>query len=163
MTVTTWKSVEKEINWSSILLIVTGISLGLTLYQTGAAEWMANLLLSSIVTTRPFLMILFVVLMVSALKIFLSSNTVTATIVIPIMITLATTISIHPLSITIPAAITTSMAFILVTSTPTNVIPYSAGYFSIRDMALSGIIITIIAAPLVSAAILTVGYITGLY
>jgi sodium-dependent dicarboxylate transporter 2/3/5 len=160
---TAWKTVEEEISWNSILLIVSGISLGMVLYQTGAAEWLATLFLRSVAGVHPFLMVLLVVLIVSFLKIFLSSNTVTATIIIPIMITLSTALGIDTLSITVPAALTTSMAFILVTSTPTNVIPYSAGYFSIRDMAISGTVMTLVAAPIVAATIFVIGTLTGLY
>ncbi len=160
---TKWKTVEEEISWSSILLIVAGISLGLVLYRTGAAEWLATLFLGGVGGLSPFPMVLLVVLAVSFLKIFLSSNTVTATIIIPIMITLSTALGVDTLSITIPAALTTSMAFILVTSTPTNVIPYSAGYFSIRDMAVSGTVMTLVASPIVAGTIFLVGRFTGLY
>jgi sodium-dependent dicarboxylate transporter 2/3/5 len=104
-----------------------------------------------------------VILIISFLKIFLSSNTVTATIIIPIMISLAAATGIDTLAITIPAALTTSMAFILVTSTPTNVIPYSAGYFSIKDMALAGSVLTIITSLVVAATIYVIGGLTGLY
>ena len=97
------------------------------------------------------------------MKIFLSSNTVTATIIIPIMISLSTALGVDALSVTVPAALTTSMAFILVTSTPTNVIPYSAGYFSIKDMVIAGTVMTLIAAPIVAGTIYLVGRITGLY
>lgn len=158
-----WKHVEEEISWSSILLIVSGISLGMMLYQTGAAEWLAVLFLGGLGPLHPFLQVLLVVLIVSFIKIFLSSNTVTATIIIPIMITLSVALGIDTLSITVPAALTTSMAFILVTSTPTNVIPYTAGYFSIRDMAVSGVVMTLVAAPIVGATIYVVGLVTGLY
>jgi len=158
-----WKEVEEEISWSSILLIVSGISLGMMLYRSGAAQWLAVAFLGGIGSVGPFVQVFLVVLIVSFLKIFLSSNTVTATIIIPIMITLAASTGIAPLSITIPAALTTSMAFILVTSTPTNVIPYSAGYFSIRDMALAGTVMTLVAAPIVAAVIFVVGLFTGLY
>ena len=158
-----WKQVEEEISWSSILLIVSGISLGMMLYRSGAAEWLAVLFLGGIGPLHPFLRVILVVIIISFLKIFLSSNTVTATIIIPIMITLSTAMGIDTLSITIPAALTTSMAFILVTSTPTNVIPYSAGYFSIRDMALSGVVMTLVAAPIVATTIYVIGLITGLY
>ena len=160
---TTWKTVEEEISWNSILLIVSGISLGMVLYQTGAAEWMALLSLGGIGGVHPFVMVLLVVLIVSFIKIFLSSNTVTATIIIPIMITLSTITGVDVLSITIPAAITTSMAFILVTSSPTNVIPYSSGYFTIRDMAISGTVMTLVAAPIVAATIFVIGKVTGIY
>jgi sodium-dependent dicarboxylate transporter 2/3/5 len=158
-----WKHVEEEISWSSILLIVSGISLGMMLYQTGAAEWLAVLFLGGMGGMNPFLQVLLVVLIVSFIKIFLSSNTVTATIIIPIMITLSAALGIDTLSITVPAALTTSMAFILVTSTPTNVIPYTAGYFSIRDMAVSGVVMTLVAAPIVGATIYVIGLLTGLY
>lgn len=160
---TPWKTVEEEINWSSILLIVSGISLGLTLYKSGGAEWLASFFLSGIGNAPPFLMVLLVVLIVSFLKIFLSSNTVTATIIIPIMVTLSTALGVDTLSITVPAALTASMAFILVTSTPTNVIPYTAGYFSIRDMAVAGTVMTLVAAPIVALTIFLVGRLTGLY
>ncbi|TVR03181.1 MAG: DASS family sodium-coupled anion symporter [Spirochaetaceae bacterium] len=160
---TTWEKVEKEISWSSILLIVSGISLGMVLYQTGAAEWLAIAMLGGVGGLHPFLLVLLVVLIVEFLKVFLSSNTVTATIVIPIMITLAANLGIDALSITMPAALSTSMAFILVTSTPTNVIPYTAGYFSIRDMAVAGLVMTLIAAPIVAATIFIIGGFTGLY
>jgi sodium-dependent dicarboxylate transporter 2/3/5 len=43
-----------------------------------------------------------------------------------------------------PVAIATSLAFLLVTSSPTNVIPYASGYFSIRDFAKAGIPLTLV-------------------
>jgi solute carrier family 13 (sodium-dependent dicarboxylate transporter), member 2/3/5 len=160
---TPWKKVESEINWSGILLVLTGISLGMMLYQTGAANWLSVLLLGGIGAFHPALQVFFVVLLVSFLKIAFSSNTVTATIIIPIMIALAQNVGIPPLTIAMPAALTASMAFILVTSSPTNVIPYSAGYFSIRDMAVAGVFITVIASVIVSLVIFGVGSLTGLY
>ncbi len=158
-----WVEVEKEISWSSILLIVTGISIGMMLYETGAAGWLAVVFLGGIGGIHPFMQVFLVVLIISFLKIAFSSNTVTATIIIPIMITLAQNLGIDPLSISIPAALTTSMAFILVTSTPTNVIPYSAGYFSIKDMAVAGVFMTVIASIIVAGTIFVIGSFTGLY
>ena len=160
---TAWKTVEEDISWSSILLIVAGISLGMALYQTGAAEWLALLTLGGIGNMPAVALVLLVVLIVSFIKIFLSSNTVTATIIIPIMITLAAAVGVDILSVAVPAALTSSMAFILVTSTPTNVIPYTAGYFSIKDMAISGTVMTLVAAPIVAVTIFVVGTLTGLY
>jgi sodium-dependent dicarboxylate transporter 2/3/5 len=160
---TPWKKVEHEISWSGILLVITGISIGMMLYRSGAAEWLSVLLLGGIGGIHPLLQVFLVVLIISFLKIAFSSNTVTATIVIPIMIALAGILGIDTLSIAIPAALTTSMAFILVTSSPTNVIPYSAGYFTIKDMAVAGVAITIVASVIVSVVIFLVGSMRGLY
>ena len=158
-----WKTVEKEVSWSGILLVVSGISIGMMLYRTGAANWLSVVFLGGIGGMSALMQVFLVILIVSFLKIAFSSNSVTATIIIPIMIALAVNIGVEPLSITMPAALTASMAFILVTSSPTNVIPYSAGYFSIRDMAMAGLAMTVAASLLVSGTIYFIGSFTGLY
>jgi sodium-dependent dicarboxylate transporter 2/3/5 len=158
-----WKDIEKDISWNGIILIVTGISIGMMLYKTGAAGWLSFVLLGGIGSFSPLLRVGAIVLIVMILKIALSSNSVTATIVIPIMIALAENLGLDPLSIALPASITASLAFILVTSSPTNVIPYSAGYFSIRDFAKSGIIMTLVTTLIVSLVIYVVGRASGLY
>lgn len=158
-----WKEIEEDISWSGIILVVTGISIGMMLYQTGAAGWLSFVLLGGIGEFSPLFRVGAIVLIVMILKIALSSNSVTATIVIPIMIALADNLGLDPLSIALPASITASLAFILVTSSPTNVIPYSAGFFSIRDFAKSGIIMTLFTTFIVSLVIFVVGKASGLY
>lgn len=158
-----WKEIEEDVSWSGIILVVTGISIGMMLYQTGAAGWLSFVLLGGIGSLSPLLRVGAIVLIVMILKIALSSNSVTATIVIPIMIALADNLGLDALAITLPASITASLAFILVTSSPTNVIPYSAGFFSIRDFAKSGIIMTLFTTVIVSVVIFVVGSMTGLY
>ena len=49
------------------------------------------------------------------------------------------------------------MAFIMVTSSPTNVIPYSSGYFSIKDFAKVGILMTIVAIFCVTLSVSVFG------
>ena len=158
-----WKEIERDISWSSILLIVTGLAVGMALYTSGAAEWLALALLGGIGAVNPFVQVFSVVIIVSLLKVAFSSNTVTATIIIPILIALAVNLGITPLAIVIPAGLTSSMAFILVTSTPTNVIPYSAGYFTIRDMAVAGTVFTLVSSAVVSVSIFIIGRLAGLY
>lgn len=158
-----WKEIQSDISWNGIILVVAGISLGMSLYNSGAAKWISVVLLGGIDSFQPFIQILAIILIVAMLKIVLSSNTVTGTIIIPIMIALAQSLGLSALAITLPAAITASLAFILVTSTPTNVIPYSAGYFSIKDMAKAGVVMTIVSSVIVATVILVVGRITNLY
>ena len=158
-----WKTIEPEISWSGIILVLSGVSLGMVLYSSGAAKWISLITLGGIGNLNAFLMILIVIIGVSFLKIALSSNTVTATIVIPIIIELSQIMDISALAVTLPAALTSSLAFILVTSSPTNVIPYSAGYFSIKDYAKGGVGITLISSVLVALVVLVVGTLSGLY
>ncbi len=158
-----WKEIEPDISWSGIILVVSGISLGMMLYNSGAAMWLSVVLLGQIGGIHPFIQIFAIVFIVSLLKIAFSSNTVTATIIIPIIIALAQSLGLDPLSITLPAALTSSLAFILVTSTPTNVIPYSAGYFSIKDMAKAGAVLTVISSVIIAATIYVIGILTHIY
>jgi sodium-dependent dicarboxylate transporter 2/3/5 len=163
MTSIPWKEIQEDVSWSSIILVVSGVSLGLMVYQTGAALWVSTALLGGIGDIPTIVRIFAIVLIVSMMKIIFSSNTVTGTIIIPIMIALAESLGLDPLGITMPAAITASLAFILVTSTPTNVIPYSAGYFSIKDMAKAGVVLTIISSVILMVSLFFIGTMTGLY
>jgi solute carrier family 13 (sodium-dependent dicarboxylate transporter), member 2/3/5 len=158
-----WKKIERAMSWSSIILVVSGISIGMMLYTSGAAGWLSAVLLGRLGGLHPFLLVFLVVLIVAILKIAFSSNTVTATIIIPIIIALSQELGISTLAIALPAALTSSLAFILVTSTPTNVIPYSAGYFSILDMAKSGIAMTVASSVIVSLVIYVIGTMSNLY
>ena len=157
-----WKDIESDINWSGIILVLAGISLGMTLHTTQAARWLSASLLGGIGKLGPFPSILVVILLVSLLKIVFSSNSVTASIVVPLMIGLAQGLNASVLRLVLPAAITSSLGLILVTSAPTNVIPYTAGYFSIADMAKAGVILTVIAAAIVAVAIYLVGNLFGM-
>ncbi len=158
-----WKEIEPKISWSGIILIVSGISLGMMLYTSGAARWLSVVLLSGIGTLPTFMMVFVIVFIISLLKIIFSSNTVTATIIIPIMIELAVSLGLPVLSIALPASLVASLAFILVTSSPTNVIPYSAGYFSIADFAKSGLLMTLFGSIILSGVVFLLGSITGIY
>ena len=77
---------RQEISWNGIILTVTGIALGMVIYQSGAAEWLAVILLGRIVALPPLLLIFALIFLISLLKVGLSSNTVTATVIVPIVI-----------------------------------------------------------------------------
>lgn len=158
----TWKEAENDISWGGIILIVTGLALGMAIYKTGAAEWIAWISFRAIGSLHPAMIIFVIVLGVSLLKVMFSSNTVTGIIVVPLLIALAGSLNLDPALLAIPAGITSSLAFILVTSTPTNVIPYSAGYFTIGDMVKAGIFMTIASSLAVTLSVYGMGSLLGI-
>jgi sodium-dependent dicarboxylate transporter 2/3/5 len=149
--VLSWKEAEAHVEWGGVMMIVAGLSLGLVVFDSGAARWLAWVLLGQITSVPDVLRPFVIVLAVAGLHMLFSSNTVTATIIIPILVALATDLHLDPWMTVAPAAFTSSLAFILVSEGPTTIIPYSAGYFSIRDMAKAGIVMTIAAAACVAA------------
>lgn len=161
--VMSWKEAERDISWDSIILIVGGVSLGMAIYDTGAARWLAWILLGPASQINPILRVGAISLIVAILHIAFSSNSVTGVIIIPLVITLTKDLGGNPWTLVAPAAFTMSLAFILVTETPTNVIPYSTGYFTIKEFAKVGVIMTVAAAICVMLTVTVIGNLTGIY
>ena len=151
--VISWKEAEREIEWGGLMLIVAGLSLGLVVFQTGAARWLAWVLLGQITLVPQLLQPFVIVMAVAALHLLFSSNTVTASIIVPILVALANDLGLNVWATVAPAAFTSSLAFILVSEGPTTIIPYSSGYFSIRDMARAGVAMTVAAAACVALSV----------
>jgi sodium-dependent dicarboxylate transporter 2/3/5 len=149
--VLTWKQAEAQVDWGGLMMIVAGLSLGLAVFDSGAARWLAWVLLGQITSVPEALRPFVIVLAVAGLHLLFSSNTVTASIIIPILVALATDLHLDPWTTVAPAAFTSSLAFVLVSEGPTTIIPYSSGYFSIGDMAKAGIWMTLAAAACVAA------------
>jgi phosphate-selective porin len=149
--VLSWKQAEAGVEWGGVMLIVAGLSLGLVLFESGAARWLAWVLLGHLTAVPDALRPFVIVLAVAGLHMLFSSNTVTATIIIPILVALAADLRLDPWATVAPAAFTSSLAFILVSEGPTTIIPYASGYFSIRDMAKAGVVMTVAAAACVTA------------
>ena len=161
ISVLSWQQAQQDVDWGGVLLIVAGLSLGLMVFDTGAARWIARVLLGDIGLVPTVMQPLVIVLGVAMLHLLFSSNTVMGSVIMPIMIALGQDLGIDPWTIAAPAAFTSSLAFILVTESPTNVIPYAAGYFSIRDMAKVGVLMTLAAAVCVTTSFILVGLVVS--
>lgn len=157
-----WKDAQKEIDWGGLMLIAGGIAAGMMLAKTGAARYAAWGMLSGMGSLHPIARVALIILVVETLKIFFSSNSVTGAVVMPLIIMLALDLGMNPWVIAGPAGIATSMAFMMVTSSPTNVIPYSSGYFSIPDFAKVGIFMTAGAITCVTIAVAIFGRFAGM-
>ena len=161
--VMTMKEAEESIPWNAVLLVMASMGLGLMMYETGAARWLAWVLLGEVGGIHPVGRIALVVTAMMFLKVFLASNTVTGIIAIPLLITLATDLGISPWMLVAPAAFTSSLGMVIITQSPTNVIPYSYGFFTVRDFLKSGVIMSVIVIVLLTLVISLVGPLTGMY
>lgn len=121
------------IDWGSLLLFGSGLSLGNILFQTGLAELFASQLSGLSGYLSPiFILLLFILGTIFFTEI--ASNTASANIIIPIMIAFSQKTS---LSIPITAfamAIACNSAFMLPVATPPNVIVY--GTQKVRKIAM---------------------------
>lgn len=147
-----WKKTVGSLSWDSIMLICSGVLIGDLLYQCGLAEIMADMFfVPGLLQKGVFATSAYIVLTVSALKIMFSSNTVTGVVLVPIMIMLAGKVGMSPWQMVAPCIFSSALSLIVITSSPVNVIPYSAKYFTPGDMLKYGIPMTLISAAVVGA------------
>lgn len=129
-------------SWEVLWLVAGGISLGLSLEDTGLAAWIIDLINWS--SFSPFMLLLLFCLVGLAVA-NLISNTVSATILIPLVIGLALTgaagdgFNLAISVVTIGIIVSYSMC--LPISTPPNAIAMSAGMIETKDMAKAGLLI----------------------
>ncbi|GGF26076.1 sodium-dependent dicarboxylate transporter SdcS [Halobacillus andaensis] len=145
-----WET-AKGLPWGILLLFGAGLAIASGFEASGLAEWIGTQL--TILEGVNFILILAIV---TALVIFLTeitSNTATATMMFPIMASLAAAINVHPYSLMIGAGVAASCAFMLPVATPPNAVVFGSGYLRIPDMAKAGIFLNVFAVILVTIAI----------
>jgi sodium-dependent dicarboxylate transporter 2/3/5 len=154
--VLSWKETERDIEWGGIILIAAGLALGKAVFESGAARWLAWILLGRIASLPDVLHPVAIVIGVAVLRLLFSSNTVAASIITPILIALARDLHLDAWAVVAPAAFSATLGFILVSQGPTTIIPYGAGYFTIKDMAKAGLLMTFAAAACIGVTIVVV-------
>ena len=80
----------------------------------------------------------------------MTSNTATATMLMPIMAALALAVGIHPYATMVGSAVACSFAFMLPVATPPNAIVFGSGFISIPTMARAGMVLNIMGIILVT-------------
>jgi solute carrier family 13 (sodium-dependent dicarboxylate transporter), member 2/3/5 len=140
----------RKLPWEVLWLIAGGIALGISMKETGLAEWMVG---SIAWDTFGYLLLLAIFGTVALVMSNFLSNTVTASLLIPLAISLATSgVMEGPfgmIMIGLVIALAASFAMVLPISTPPNAIAVSTGMVKTKDMITSGLIIGIVGLTLI--------------
>lgn len=146
--------IEKEdirkLPWEVLWLIAGGIALGISMKTTGLAEW----LVSGISWDQfSYLVLLTVFGAVALVMSNFLSNTVTASLLIPLAISLVTSGILEgvagSLILGVVIAMSCSFAMVLPISTPPNAIAVSTGMLETKHMIRAGVIIGVIGLALI--------------
>ena len=141
---------SKEIPWGVLLLFGGGLAIAAGFRETGLSEWIG----SQLTALEGFHMIVIIAassFLVLALTEF-TSNTATATMILPVLAALAMTMNIHPYALMVPAAMAANCAFMLPVGTPPNAIIYGTGKLKLGDMVRVGFIINVFVLILIILA-----------
>jgi sodium-dependent dicarboxylate transporter 2/3/5 len=137
----TWRQAV-QIDWGTLLLFGGGLTLGDLMFQTKLAESLGRGLLGIFGTASVWGLTLagiYLAILVSET----TSNTAAATMVIPILISVAQAAGLNPIPPAIGATIAASYAFMLPVSTPPNAIVYGSGLVPITKMLRAGTLLNL--------------------
>jgi sodium-dependent dicarboxylate transporter 2/3/5 len=139
-----------QIDWGTVLLFGGGIALGRMFFDTGLATALSNAFLSVIDVDSPRFLAgaaAFIAVIISET----SSNTASASMVVPVMLSIGKTMDSTGFILAVAATLGASLGFMLPVSTPPNAIVYGSRAVRILDMVKAGIVIDIIGVLLVWA------------
>lgn len=155
----TWKQ-GSDIDWGTLLLFGGGLSLGAAMFRTGLAAALGHgLTRVSGANSEAALLVLFTAIAVYLTEV--TSNTATATMLVPLAIAAAQAAGVDPTLPAVGCALGCSMAFMLPVATPPNAIVYGSGRVTIMHMALSGFWLNLAACVLIPAMLLLTRWVLG--
>ena len=135
-----WKTAV-TIPWDIIILFGGGFALAQGFGESGLTRWLAEQL-----TVLQGIDTVLVIAAVVLLVIFLTevtSNTATASLLLPVMGALASAIDVSPFGLMVATVVAASFAFMLPVATPPNAIVFSSRCVSIMQMARAGLLLNL--------------------
>ena len=142
--------VLRRIDWSTLLIFGGGLSLGAMMFESGLARALGE----GIFRAMPFGGTYGIVLAATLMAVLVSemtSNTASASLVIPVVLALAQAAGVDPVKPTLAATVACSFGFMLPVSTPPNALVFATGRVRIREMIAYGILLDVAGVFLVSA------------
>lgn len=152
---------QRSINWGAIFLAVAGIALGNQASEVGLADWIAETVFTPVGSLPTFMQLGAIALITDFIGLVLSSMTITASVSVPIVISFAQSIGAPVWAYAAVACLASSTVVVLVTQTPALILGYAEGYYSIKDCAKAGIILTFVSALIIASLVLILGLPAG--
>ncbi len=143
-----WQTAQ-SIPWGMLLLFAGGIAIAKGFVASGLSDLLGQWL-TSFANINVFLLIIIVCLVITYLT-EITSNTATATLLLPILGVTAVSLGLDPLLLMVPATICASCAFMLPVATAPNAIVYGTGKVQIKEMVHEGFVLSLITVCVVSS------------
>ncbi|SDM35377.1 solute carrier family 13 (sodium-dependent dicarboxylate transporter), member 2/3/5 [Halogranum gelatinilyticum] len=137
--------------WGVLLLFGAGFALAGAFRTSGLDAWAATRM-AQVAPENPVL----AVLIVATVVVFLTevtSNTATASLLLPIAASLGETLGTGSFALMVVVAATTSFAFMLPVATPPNAIVFGSGSVTLPQMARVGVWLNLLGVVLVTLAV----------
>ena len=147
-TLLTWETAVK-IPWGVLILYGGGIAIATAFKQSGLTALIGDSL--GFLASVPVLVMIVAICFAVTFLTEVTSNTATATLLLPILAASAVAAKIDPKLMMIPATISCSFAFMLPVATPPNAIVFGSEKITIKQMASEGVALNLIGIVVVTA------------
>lgn len=145
-----WQTAVK-LPWGILLLFGGGLAIASGFVGTGLSEWIGTQLMGLEGVSVIVLIFLVAALVLGLTEI--TSNTATASMMFPIMASLAVALGVHPYALMIAAGVAASCAFMLPVATPPNAAVFGSGYIKIKDMMKAGFALNLFGVVFITLTI----------
>jgi len=146
-----WESAAK-IPWGMLLLFSGGIALAKGFQVSGLATFLGESM--SGLSALPFVVGIFLICLFVTFLTEVTSNTASASLLMPILAGTAIATGLDPLWLMYPAALSASCAFMLPVATAPNAVVFGTGKITVADMARYGVVLNLIGAVIVTGFVL---------
>lgn len=136
--VLTEKKAMKSIDMHTILLFSGSLALAKALEKSGAGELLAGKIINALGSHPSPFILLFVVLLLSAIMTNFMSNTATTALLVPISLSIANALGADPRAVLMATVIGGSMAYATPIGMPANTMVYGIGGYKFRDYVKAG-------------------------
>lgn len=140
----------KRVDWSTLLLFGGGLSLGTMMFDSGLARALGEGIFHAMPIGGTYGIVLAATLM-AVLVSEMTSNTASASLVVPVVLALAQAAGVDPVKPALAATVACSFGFMLPVSTPPNALVFATGKLRIREMVVYGALLDLGGVVLVSA------------
>ena len=152
-TLISWEDV-KRLPLGILFLFGGGFALAGAFKTSGLSDWV-GVQLGGLADWPPVLIVVIICLVMTFLT-ELTSNTASTLLLLPVVLSLATNIELHPLLLLIPLTLSASCAFMLPVATPPNTIVFGSERLQIKEMMRVGIWLNLIGVVIISLAAFTI-------
>lgn len=141
-----WKEMNGRIDWSAVLICGAATALATVVANLGTGQWLsgilADLFLSKVAGMGLLVLLLVINLMMMVGHYPMPQGVSLVGLCLPVVGALALDLGLNPIVVCLPVCMSTSM-LLLVPIDPTCYTTYSGGYWKIKDMMGTGVVITV--------------------
>jgi solute carrier family 13 (sodium-dependent dicarboxylate transporter), member 2/3/5 len=134
-----------------LLLFGGGLAIAAGFQSSGLSVWLGEQL--TVLDGLHMLLIIGGATLLIMMLTEITSNTATATMIMPIVASLAVAINVHPFALMAPCAIAANCAFMLPVGTPPNAIIFGTGKVKIIEMVRAGFWLNVFSTILIVLAV----------